>query len=269
MNDIDFSKYKRFFAFGCSFTDYSYPTWADIVSVEMPHAEYYNLGTSGSGNLLISNRIAQANCKFKFCETDLVMVMWSSAYREDRYVEDTWLSAGNIYTQAHAYDKNFVNNYCDPEGFMIRDMAILELTNGYLKGLPCNSYQFIISSLIAESGPRMNEAVNEQASFFMNKLRSIYPNTLSNIISPAVMETLTITQRKWVGMNNDIYIESHPDPAQYYNFLQHINLPLTDLSRAYVDDAMQKLSSVTHQKQIHELFADICNRDMVYPNGLF
>lgn len=267
MNDLDFSKYKRFFAFGCSFTRYAYPTWADIISVEMPEAEYYNLGTSGSGNLLISNRIAQANCKFKFCETDLIMVMWSSAYREDRYIEDNWLTAGNVYTQT-LYDKNFVKNYCDPEGFLIRDMAILELTNGYLKGLPCDSYQFSISSL-EEEPYVMNEAVNEQASFFMNKLRSIYPDVLDNIISPSVMETLTITQRSWVGVDNDIYIESHPDSGQYYNFLQHVNLPLTERSRVYVGDAMNKLSSVTHQKQVYELFADICNRDMIFPNGLF
>jgi len=266
MNDLDFSKYKRFFAFGCSFTDYAYPTWADIVSVEMPHAEYYNLGRSGSGNLLISNRIAQANCKFKFCETDLIIVMWSTAYREDRYFEDNWHSAGNVYTQTHAYDKNFVKNYCDPEGFMIRDMAILELTNGYLKGLPCDSYQFSIARLTSESDEKMADM---KAVRFMDKLNSIYPNTLSNLISPSVIETLTVRWRTWIGTNEDTFVESHPEPDQYYNFLQRINLPLTELSRAYVDDAMQKLSSVTHQKQIHELFADICERDMIYSNGLF
>ena len=265
MNDLDFSKYKRFFAFGCSFTSYSYPTWADIISVEMPRAEYYNLGTSGSGNLLISNRIAQANCKFKFCETDLIMVMWSSAYREDRYVENRWLSAGNVYTQSHAYDKNFVKNYCDPEGFVIRDMAILELTNSYLKGLPCDSYQFATSSLTAESSEKMFII----APSFIDKLSSIYPNVLDSIVSPSVMETLIIIQRRWVGMYKDIFIESHPDTGQYYNFLQRINLPLTELSRAYVDNVMNKLSSVTHQKQIPELFADICNLDMIYSNGLF
>ena len=266
MNDIDFSKYKRFFAFGCSFTHYIYPTWADIISVEMPHAEYYNLGASGSGNLRISNRIAQANCKFKFCETDLIMVMWSTAYREDRYVEDNWLSAGNVYTQAHAYDKNFVKNYCDPEGFMIRDMAILELTNGYLKGLPCDSYQFSIARLTSESDEKMADM---KAVRFMDKLNSIYPNTLSNIIPPSVMETINVRPRRWVGMNEPIHVESHPDTGQYYKFLQHVNLPLTELSRAYVDDVMNKLSSVTHQQQIHELFADVSNVDIAFSNGLF
>jgi hypothetical protein len=31
-----------------------WPTWADVASKEMPNAEFFNLGVSGSGNLLIS-----------------------------------------------------------------------------------------------------------------------------------------------------------------------------------------------------------------------
>ena len=32
---FDWTKYKRFFTFGCSFTCYMWPTWADIISKEM------------------------------------------------------------------------------------------------------------------------------------------------------------------------------------------------------------------------------------------
>ena len=46
---IDFNKYKRVFAFGCSFTNYIYPTWADLIMHEMPSAECYNFGKAGGG----------------------------------------------------------------------------------------------------------------------------------------------------------------------------------------------------------------------------
>jgi hypothetical protein len=42
--NIDFFKYKRFFAFGCSFTKYHCPSWSDLISKEMPNAEYVNFG---------------------------------------------------------------------------------------------------------------------------------------------------------------------------------------------------------------------------------
>ena len=52
---IDFSKYKRLFVFGCSFTQYRWPTWADIIAKDNPHLEYFNTANSGAGNLYIFN----------------------------------------------------------------------------------------------------------------------------------------------------------------------------------------------------------------------
>ena len=82
----DFSKFKRFFAFGCSFTNYAWPTWANILHQEMD-AEFFNLGRRGSGNLFTACRISEANNRFKFCDTDLVIVMFISEVREDRYID--------------------------------------------------------------------------------------------------------------------------------------------------------------------------------------
>ena len=147
---IDYSKYKRVFTFGCSFTNYMFPTWADIMAKEMSHCEFHNLGTSGSGNLLISNRIAQANCQFNFCETDLVMIMFTTAYREDRYIDGQWITKGNVYSQDY-YDSNFVKKYCDPDYYILRDLGIIQLVKGYMKNLPCNTIYMSIGGLMFES----------------------------------------------------------------------------------------------------------------------
>jgi hypothetical protein len=104
---IDFTKYKRFFTFGCSYTSYIWPTWADLISKDMPQAEFYNLGKTGSGNLCISSRVAEANNRFKFTDTDLVMVMFSSYTREDRWVEYEWMTKGNVYVN-NVYTSDWV-----------------------------------------------------------------------------------------------------------------------------------------------------------------
>jgi hypothetical protein len=85
--EIDYKKYKRVFIFGCSFTKYEWPTWANILSYEMPDAEIYNFAQSGAGNLFISERVIAANQRYRYNKDDLILLMWSTHSREDRYIE--------------------------------------------------------------------------------------------------------------------------------------------------------------------------------------
>ena len=126
---LDFSNYKRFFAFGCSFTQYRWPTWCDIIAHDNPHMEYHNLGKSGAGNLYIFNQINQHMNKYNLGKGDLVMVLWSSFYREDRYImKHAWVTPGNIYSQAD-YPEEFVDNWCCPRGMTIRDLGLIDAAN--------------------------------------------------------------------------------------------------------------------------------------------
>jgi hypothetical protein len=127
-----FKKYKRFFAFGCSMTAYRWPTWADIISQEI--SESYNFGQSGGGNLFIASQVAEVNQKYKFNENDLVMIMWSSVTREDRYVNRQWLTPGNIYTQNY-YDNEFIKKFVDLRGCLIRDLSMVALTKHLLDNI--------------------------------------------------------------------------------------------------------------------------------------
>ena len=97
----DWTKYKRLFAFGCSFTQHIYPTWADVIYRSMsPDVEFFNFGKSGGGNIFIANRLTEANRKYKFNETDLIIVMWTTYCRFDFYKsEEGWVTSGNIYSQ--------------------------------------------------------------------------------------------------------------------------------------------------------------------------
>lgn len=130
-----FDEYERFFAFGCSVTNYIWPTWADIIATEIPN--YFNYARAGSGNLLIANSIVEANLRWKFTEKDLVMTMWSSPQREDRYKNGNWASTGNIYNQ-NMFDESFVAEWADDRFYLIRDLALIETSRSYLNNLPCD-----------------------------------------------------------------------------------------------------------------------------------
>lgn len=80
----------RVIAFGCSFTSYIYPTYADILNAE-------NRAQSGSGNERIFYTALDAYKKGELENYDVVVVQWSSPYRFDYLSRQDWTEPdGNI-----------------------------------------------------------------------------------------------------------------------------------------------------------------------------
>jgi hypothetical protein len=65
---------NRFFAFGCSYTNWNLnPTWADFIGINFE--EYYNLGKPGACNTYIMNQVIETNEKMQFNQkTDVVII---------------------------------------------------------------------------------------------------------------------------------------------------------------------------------------------------
>lgn len=133
---LDIKKYKRFFSFGCSFTHYLWPTWADIIGQEIPY--YENWGMGGAGNQFIFNSIIECNLRHQFTEDDLVIVMWTSCSREDRYVNDQWLVAATE-NREQVYGKEWMKKFANQgKGLMIRDFATIDATQRLLNSFKCS-----------------------------------------------------------------------------------------------------------------------------------
>ena len=131
----------RFFAFGCSFTNSKNPTWADIVAHEYEH--YQNWGQAGAGNSFIFYSLMECHKRNQITPNDVVMIMWSSIGREDRYVGGEWLTPGSIYNQTE-YNDAFVKKFTDPTGYLLRDAAHLAGAKAVLDAIGCRYYFFSI-----------------------------------------------------------------------------------------------------------------------------
>lgn len=131
----------RLFTFGCSFTRSKNPTWADIVARQYNH--YENWGQAGAGNSFIFYSLMECNKRNTITKDDVVMIMWSSIGREDRYVGGEWLTPGSIYNQTD-YDENFVKKFTDPTGYLLRDAAHLAGAKAVLDTIGCQYYFFSI-----------------------------------------------------------------------------------------------------------------------------
>ena len=133
--EIDIQKYKRFFAFGCSFTNYAWPTWADYLGRNI--GEYYNFGGSGSGNMLIFQQFIQCMKKYEFTENDLVIIQWTNTTREDRYIDGEWRRNGNLETQGDGLYKN-KNYVIDYRGMFFRDLGFISAAKKILEKEKCD-----------------------------------------------------------------------------------------------------------------------------------
>jgi len=128
--NIDKNKFRRLRVFGCSLTQWRYPTWADILAQDVPHCDYYNLAWQGAGHQFLHAQYSQWTKRIPLDEQDLVVIQWPSFYREDRYVAHSakhrpWITPGNIYTQ-NEYPHELLE-VSSRRGFAIRDMAIQDM----------------------------------------------------------------------------------------------------------------------------------------------
>ena len=232
-------KYKRFFAFGCSFTHYLWPTWADIIGQNIPY--YENWGMGGAGNQFIFNSIIECNRRNRFNEDDLVIVMWTSCSREDRYVDNGWLVAATE-NREKLYGKDWVKKFGNQgKGLMIRDFATIDATQQLLDTFKCDWVNLNGPPLIrfdidrAEEDIKCGRAtledleqrwVTQQSMLSQDKdywdeyladkeVVELYKNIFPNIKEPLLDRILKIKKRPNFG-------DKHPTPSESFDYINSV-----------------------------------------------
>lgn len=247
---VDFSKYKRFFVFGCSFTKWRWPTWADILQMQMPNVEVYNAGRGGAGNLYISSQYSLYNNKYKFVDTDLIAIMWTTYYREDRYLKRNWVTPGNMFTQGF-YDQDYIDKYADTRGYLIRDLGIIDNTTNALKSAKHDSLALMSVPAKYESDDDIEDVL-----YLYNDVTKQYPKSFFE------------HQGKWKsghyyyhpgfdkgpakGINDPHdrnYEDYHPNTMAHYDYLKYLGFSLDSTTEQKCIDIVEKFNSYTHYHQ--------------------
>ena len=135
--------YKRFFAFGCSFTSYVWAMWPEVIKQELGDVEFHNLGRAAAGNSYIAHQIYLADIKYNFGPDDLIMVCWTHAYRMDWLLsdKDDWRLEGFMFYEGE------INKYISDEAKSLencefRDSNIIVCATEYLNNLPSDAITF-------------------------------------------------------------------------------------------------------------------------------
>jgi hypothetical protein len=259
IDNIDYGKYKRFFSFGCSFTDYQWPTWADIIGKHIP--EYYNCGQSGAGNIFISNQISEMHQRYNFQKDDLIIVMWSSINREDKYIKNHWVTYGNIYNNDF-YDKSYIKKYVDYRGFLIRDLALISMTYYFLNSLECDFCMLSMSNLVKLTYNCGEHANFDKFSDQLSDVLKLYHTVISNI-KPSFYDSLydgnppkPLKLKKRTGNNKfEYFFDGHAGPLDHLKYLAKVfeNLKISKKVYEFIFDETKKMNSYTRTNYEYDL----------------
>lgn len=101
---------RRLFAVGCSFTDYNWPTYADLLGTQYDYC--LNLGQAGAGNEYIFSGANFIYDHFKPTANDTVIVQWSGIGRLDHipYTSTEFNTVGNLDWQ-DLYPRDHIKKY--------------------------------------------------------------------------------------------------------------------------------------------------------------
>lgn len=231
-------KPKRLFAFGCSFTKYQWGTmWPEIIAydLDIPH---YNYGRSGAGNQYMANVMMQADEHYSFNEDDLVIVCWTNVCRFDNIVEGKWTTPGNLFSQ-EVYPKNFVRDFVDPDGMLLRDLATIKLVSTFLEQRKVQHHFLSMVDIVKNTNQWSTDRHDTKLS------KGVFEPTIKKI-NNSFYEIL------W---NNDIkkkfekdrkinpnFKDGHPFPLESLEYLQQIFL-----GHKFNDTTVQKVNEINNK----------------------
>ena len=256
-------KYKRFFSFGCSFTKYKWPTWADIIGQNIKYHE--NWAEGGAGNFFIFSSLIELINSHGLTNSDLIGIMWTSCGRTDIYSNKKWIHAsqptyedrlGKFWTKKFGFDER---------SHLLRDITFIDSSIRILNTLPCDF--FILNAMPI---PRIDVEKSEQeiknkkitkkeiiimqdtndlnSDFILDKdILKKFTKTLKILPTSA----LTLIQNK----KNRIIKDQHPLPNEHLEYLNQV-LPnnLTNECNLFADSYTQKILNAKKEITYNEIW---------------
>lgn len=271
---------KRFFAFGCSYTSYSWPTWADLASIEYDFSK--NWGLSGIGNKAIAERVAEANTRYQFGPDDIVVVQWSSHLRNDFWHQYSlperhvgWKTSGSIfnYINQRLYDKKWIDTFFFEPAYFMHTLNYISMTQGLLESTGCKWYMTSIGDVRNMGADlRDNDGIGEQTDFLNPRDREqehvawkkipdleIYDRQIWQKYSDHWLTPMETTAKQTPELTldfidtvkkNKTFIDTHPSTRQHLIWLENELKDKLELSDETINIAHRVADTVdlVHQK---------------------
>jgi len=200
--------YKRFFAFGCSFTLYKWPTWADYLYAGGVAHKYENWALPGGSNDFIFHSLMECDAPNKITRDDLVAIMWSQPFRLSDYWHNRgWDMPGNVYL---FQPKDRIARYWSDDQNTLENLSYMWSAKRLLDLIGCD-YNFF--------------------SMVKFRLRDDYSAKFSH-----VQNSIEISMEEFLGYTDTEHSDTdwrqtlpgdfHPSPMEHANFAKSRNIKI-------------------------------------------
>ena len=228
---------NRFFAFGCSFTEHCWPTWANSLGEILRRSDAvqytYNFGASGSSNKCIAHTVMLARAVHNIDAEDYVYVQWTTHDRMDNWgvarsvdpeiLHAYWHKSGSIFHSD--YDYKVIDQTYSPQQAHMDDLMYKALVRSVLPDAVYVNYDK------AEELERLNQ------------YETAFPNRLQGGIKPLKRDWKDIHRQDKDNFNphnitseslcrnprtdpnigeaffpTDVMIDPHPSPMVNFNY---------------------------------------------------
>lgn len=248
-SDIDFSKHKRLFVIGCSFTYWMWPTWADIIHKEHPHLEYRNFGTAGCGNDYMLTMLSQLTHEYALGEEDIVMIMWSSFHRmsvyrsyntnsslRDAIINQTPITELGIRPNTWNWRSldDMIGSLalngeppCD-RGFLIRDLAVIDTVTTVMEQSAYSG-----AYMLSTAPEKQAEFDTSSPGTWSEDVLKLYNHIYSKQLGSSLYDVLGAVQQgvHWAPPHpEDDY---HPYAVQYCKYLKSLGFAISPETELY------------------------------------
>lgn len=187
----------KIFAYGCSFTSYNWPSYADILGLQY---DVVNSGSSGSSNERIFYNLMNDVRNNKINKNDIVITQWSGTNRFNYLkTNGVWIGEGNVLLPHNKWIYNKIKGWFNPEF----------------------EYQKTINTIIAAQ--TILEKINcKHVQMSLHPLDEVDKNFLENDLEGTYLGDYTFTEFTWKTLSDAVYVDSHPTVIQHYDIAKRI-----------------------------------------------
>lgn len=238
---------SRYFAFGCSYTNYCWPTYADYLGT--CYDEYYNLGASGAGNRYIFLKLLnlvnnQDLLSHDLGKDDLITIQWSGLPREDKiFPQDNatnFVLSGHLGSQG-TYPDEYVQKYFSLIQSAFELSAYITSAKALLDSLGVEYKMFFMmepeeSDFLGEvfltpsqthQGFFNTDTENLVHYKMLDYITSLLPEDILSVEKHRVMYTLDKEKKYYITHKNEddsfeIQKETHPTPYSHYEYAKYL-----------------------------------------------
>jgi hypothetical protein len=239
---------KRLFTFGCSFTQWNWPTWADILGKNYDSHE--NWGISGIGNRAISQRVSECVLRNQITDQDTIIIQWTDYHRFDQHIKDlfpesSWRLGGSLHVKSTEIE--YIRDTWHEGSYIYESLNTIHLTRTLLKSLPCKFY------MVSRTDMGVDLSLHPELDFYQPVLD--YPEWTGEPIQLFVDElgykgkSMMIKDAAMFGIPiSRPVLDLHPLPSHYLLWLQQ-TFPVEQFDLEFVEHSDKVLTEINHYDQ--------------------